>query len=224
MASYFDNSSGKKNILSLYVSGWRADQARSKWETLGQHQAQYKRTSQTDLLLVKKAFLWTYVVRLEAFLTFLHHVLHNPYRLFSFLFCFMEFLPALPPLGRYATPKKEVENADFIRLLGQSLTNDLATIFAVCGMLLACILYRATIQFGILSLIITSWSLMRPRKKRLKIPTSVACQLGQSLFNDLAIIYAVATWLVTCVIGRAWNTRLLGQSLTKLAIIYAVAI
>ena len=76
-----------------------------------------------------------------------------------------------------------------------------------------------------LARIITSWSFMRPRKKRLENPDIIRL-LGQSLTNDLAIIYAVASWLVICTIGCAQNINIgpLGQSLPKLAIIYAVAI
>ena len=93
-------------------------------------------------------------------------------QLLSFVFLFLlvswNSCPHYHLLVAYATPKKEAENPDFIRLLGQSLTNDLACIYAVFGN--ATRLLRATIQFGILARIITSWLLMRPRKKRLKIP------------------------------------------------------
>ena len=51
-------------------------------------------------------------------------------------------------LVAYATPKNEAENPDFIRLLGQSLTKDLATIYAVAIWLDICIIGRATKRFG----------------------------------------------------------------------------
>ena len=69
---------------------------------------------------------------------------------FPFHFVFMEFLPALSALlGRLMRPRKRRMKISilFIRLLGQSLTNDLAIIFAVFGMLLAR-LHRAAVLFG----------------------------------------------------------------------------
>ena len=66
---------------------------------------------------------------------------------------------------------------------------------------------------------------MRPRKKRLKIPISFIRLLGQSLAHGLAVIYAVGRNLASYLHNRSRkNIGLLGQSLTKRAIIYAVAI
>ena len=49
-------------------------------------------------------------------------------------------------LVAYATPKKEAEDPDFIRLLGQSLTK-LAIIYAVAIWLVICITRRAKKRF-----------------------------------------------------------------------------
>ena len=74
---------------------------------------------------------------------------------------------------------------------------------------------------GNLARIIISWSFMRPRKKRLKIPISFAYWVKAYL--TISQLFT-AIWIVTCTIYRAKNIDLLGQSLTKLALIYAIAI
>ena len=50
---------------------------------------------------------------------------------FLLLFIAWNSCPHYHLLVAFATPKKEAENLDFIRLLGQSLTHDLAIIYAV---------------------------------------------------------------------------------------------
>ena len=60
--------------------------------------------------------------------------------------------------------------------------------------------HSATVQFRILARIITPSWLMRPKKKSENQDT--IRRLGQSL-TKLAIIYAVAIWLVICITGRA---------------------
>ena len=77
-------------------------------------------------------------------------------------------------LVAHATPKKEAENAGYIRLLGQSLPNDLAIIYAVAIWRVVCIICRT--------------KNIRP--------------LGQCLTN-LAIVYAAAIWLDICIVRRA---------------------
>ena len=66
---------------------------------------------------------------------------HSSQLLLSFVFLFLFtswVLPTLSPLGRLCDPQKEAENPDFIRLLGQSLTIDLAIMYAVAILLVNC--------------------------------------------------------------------------------------
>ena len=167
---------------------------------------------------------------------------------FVFLFVFVSWnsCPHCHLLVAYTTPKKEAENPDFLRLLGQRLTYDLAIIYAAACWLVICMIGRAKKRFwasitltyrpstlkirntwttpnaiqedelqrsttgticvlvdvcctscslsnlashsshllsfvflsifvsGTLARIITAWSLMRPLRKRLKIPISFA--------------------------------------------------
>ena len=87
-------------------------------------------------------------------------------------------LPALSSLVvAYATPTREAENPDFIRLLRESLTNELAIIYAVANwfvFLLICLAKK------------NSPARSKPNLAR-------------------TYIHAVAIWLDVCILRRAEN-------------------
>ena len=111
------------------------------------------------------------------------NTMHNSYSLFSFSFLFHGILAHIITSWSLMRPRKKRLKSQFHSPVGQSLTESSQLFFEVFGMLLACIgqqfnseywhnsysLFSFSFLFhGILAHIITSWSLMRPRKKRLK--------------------------------------------------------
>ena len=138
LASYLHDGSRKKSILSLYQVDVQTKHA--------QNEKHLNSTKRNIKERVRAIYYWHNTRSCGRMLFVLQpsnlRASHSSQLLsFVFLFTFVSWnsYPHYHLLVAYATPKKEAENPDFIRLLGQSLTNDLATIFAFFCMLLACI-------------------------------------------------------------------------------------